>query len=77
MPRRNLSRPWTDEEDAKLRQLLDEGRRIILIAGRMGRSPKAINSRRTLLATRTKSAAANDLTGGDRYSGSPTDRLQE
>ena len=53
-----LRRPWNYDEDAKLVELLRQGKHTSIIAARLRRTPGAIRSRKDQLAF-----AGNDNTG--------------
>src|SRR5260370_9968227 len=42
---RNLKRPWTADEDARLRQLLEAGASLRLVAAKLKRTAGAVKSR--------------------------------
>jgi hypothetical protein len=47
--RKNLRRPWTADEDAKLRALLTAGTSVALVAAKLKRTVKGVTARcRTL-----------------------------
>jgi len=43
---RNLNRPWTAEEEVHLRQLLEAGESILLVAAKLKRTPSAVKNRK-------------------------------
>jgi hypothetical protein len=45
----NLRRPWTTEDDARLRQLLEAGASISVVAVKLKRTASAVKSRSTKL----------------------------
>ena len=59
MPRKRLIRPWTEEDDAKLRMLHEQGKQRITIAVRLRRSQHAVYARiKTLLERRQAESEA-------------------
>jgi hypothetical protein len=60
MPRMKLSRPWTGEEDTVVLQMRGEVRSFFLIAARLRRSVKGVESRYRLMRLR----AREDLAAG-------------
>jgi hypothetical protein len=56
MPRQLLSRPWTEQDDAKLRALHHQGKQRRTIAVRLRRSSSAVTSRIRALLGRQREA---------------------
>ena len=50
---RNLKRPWTTEDDVRLRSLLEAGVSVLLVAAKLKRTTSAIKSRSRHLAHHT------------------------
>jgi hypothetical protein len=59
---RNLKRKWTADEDVRLRQLLEGGESVRLVAAKHQRTPSAVKTRSRLL--RISASAKPELNFG-------------